>query len=89
MSAIKNALSLYHQFTKIIKGSGTSFQSPVLSEKHVKNVCRTAHQYLVIFHFNSVGFKRYKQKFNFQYVAISMMTSMILKSVDFITITKI
>ena len=29
-------------FNKIIKGSGTSFQSPAFSQKHVKNVCHTA-----------------------------------------------
>ena len=32
----------YH-FNKIIKEPGTSFQSPALSQKHVRNVCHTAH----------------------------------------------
>ena len=33
MSAIENGLiSLYYHFNKIIKGSGTSFQSPVQAE---------------------------------------------------------
>ena len=27
----------------IIKEPGTSFQSPAFSQKHVKNVCHTAH----------------------------------------------
>ena len=43
MSAIKNGhISLHCHFNKIIKGPGTSFQSPVLSQKH-RNVCHTAH----------------------------------------------
>ena len=29
-------------FNKTIKGSGTSFQSPALTIKHVRNVCHTA-----------------------------------------------
>ena len=36
-------VSLYCHFNKIMKGPGTSFQSPALSEKHVRNVCHTAH----------------------------------------------
>ena len=47
MSAIKNGqVSLYCDFTKIIKGLGTSFQSPALIQKYVRNVCQhtsTAH----------------------------------------------
>ena len=31
----------------------TSFQSPGLSQKHVRNVCFAAHQYLTKFHFES------------------------------------
>ena len=43
-SAIKNGLiSLYCHFNEIMKGSVTRFQSPVLSQKHVGNVCYTAH----------------------------------------------
>ena len=34
---------VYLCFNKIIKGPGTSFQSPGLNEKHIKNVCHTAH----------------------------------------------
>ena len=34
---------LYCHFNKIIKGPGTSFQSPLLSQKYVRNVCQTAH----------------------------------------------
>ena len=30
-------------FSKIIKGPGTSFQSPALSQKHVRNVCHATH----------------------------------------------
>ena len=44
MSAVKNGqISLYFYFNKIIKGPGTSFQSPALRQKHVRNVCLTAH----------------------------------------------
>ena len=30
-------------FNKIINGPGTSFQSSALNQKHVTNVCHTAH----------------------------------------------
>ena len=44
MSTTKNGqIPRYYNFTKIIKGPGTSFQSPALSQKHVRNVCHTAH----------------------------------------------
>ena len=44
MSTIKNGqISLYCHFNKITKGPGTSCQLPVLSQKHVRNVCHTAH----------------------------------------------
>ena len=43
MSTIKNdQISPYCHFNKIIKGPGTSFQSPALSQKHVRNICHTA-----------------------------------------------
>ena len=52
MPTIKNSQILpYCHFNKIIKGPGTSFQSPALSQKHVRNTCQTAHQYLTKFHF--------------------------------------
>ena len=39
MSTIKNGqILLYCHFNKIIKESGTSFQSPALSQKHGRNV---------------------------------------------------
>ena len=42
MSTIKNLhISLYCHFNK--KEPGTSFKSPVLSQKHVRNVCHVAH----------------------------------------------
>ena len=54
MSTIKNGqISLYCYFNKITKGPGTSFQSPALSQKHVRNVCLTAHQHLTKFHFDN------------------------------------
>ena len=52
MLTIKNCqISLYRHFNKIIKEPGTSFQSPVLSQKHVRNVCLTAYSYLTKFLF--------------------------------------
>ena len=44
MSTIKNGtISLYYHFNKIIKGPGTSFQSPAFTQTHARNVCDTAH----------------------------------------------
>ena len=55
MLTIKNGqISLYCRFNKIIKGPEISFQSPALSQKHGRNVCDTAHQYLTKFHFDSI-----------------------------------
>ena len=43
MSTIKNGqISLYSHFNKITKGPGTSFQSPALRQKYVRNVFHTA-----------------------------------------------
>ena len=54
MSAIKyGQISLCYRFNKVIKVPGTSFQSPVLSQKHVRNVCHTAHLYLAKIDFDS------------------------------------
>ena len=54
MSTIKNGqVSLCCHFNKIMKGLGTSFQFPVLSQKHDRNVCYAAHYYLIKFHFDS------------------------------------
>ena len=54
MSTIKNGqISLYCNLIKIIKGAGTSFQSPTVKQNHVRNVCHTAHQYLTECHFDS------------------------------------
>ena len=54
MLTIKDGqISLYCHFNKIIKGPGTSFQSPAFSQKQVKNVCRTAYKYLTKFNFDS------------------------------------
>ena len=66
MLAIKNCqISLYYDFNKIIKETGTSFQSPVLSQKHVRN-----DQILVsdqISFSECLRFKRNKQKWKFHY----------------------
>ena len=49
-ATIKNdQISLYCHFNKII-GPENSFQSPALSQKHVRNICHTAH--LTKFHFD-------------------------------------
>ena len=41
MSTIKNGqIRPYYHFNKIIKGPGTSFQSPSLSQKHVRKFVR-------------------------------------------------
>ena len=56
MSTIKNdQISLYSRFNKIIKGPGTSFQSPALSQKHVRNIFYTVHQFLTKFRFDRTG----------------------------------
>ena len=34
---------LYCRLNNIIEGSGTSFQSPGLNQKHIRNVCHTAY----------------------------------------------
>ena len=53
MSTITNGqILLYCHFNKIMKEPGTSFKSPAFSQKHAKNVCPTAHQYLTKFHFD-------------------------------------
>ena len=36
-------IALYCRSNKITKGPGTSFQSPVLNQKHIRNVYHTAH----------------------------------------------
>ena len=44
MSTIKNGqILLYCNFNKIIKEPGTIFQSAAFNQKHVRNVCDTAH----------------------------------------------
>ena len=59
MSTIKNdQISLYCHFNKIIKGPGTSFQSPALSQKHVRNICHTAYQCLTKFHFDRLKIQK-------------------------------
>ena len=71
-------------FNKIIKGPGTTFQSPPLSQKHVRNVffdSTLVFDQISFGHY--LGFKRNKNKCNFHYATMSMMTSQILKSLDF------
>ena len=55
MSTIKNGHILpYCRFNKIIKGPGTSFQSPPLSKKHNRSICQATHYYLPNFQFESI-----------------------------------
>ena len=44
---------LYYHFIKTIKRTGTSFQSPALNQKNVRNLCSKMHYYLVKFYFDS------------------------------------
>ena len=76
MSTIKNGqISLYRRFNKITKGPGTSFLCPLLSQN-------TALVFDQISFWQYLGSKRIN-KCNFHYVVMLMMTSQILKSVDF------
>ena len=44
MSTMKNSqILLYCYFNNIIEGSGTSFLSPALNQKYIRNVYHTAH----------------------------------------------
>ena len=74
---------LYCHFNKTIQGPGTRFQYPALNPKHVINMCHTAHQYLTKFHVDSTQDSKEMSMSNFHYVAMPMMMSQILKSVDF------
>ena len=67
----------------LLKGPRTSFQVPTMGQIHVRSVSHTAHQYSTNLFLQYLGFKRNKQKSNFYYVAMHMMTSQILKYVDF------
>ena len=83
MSTIKNdQISLYCHFNKIIKGPGTSFQSPAFSQKHVRNVCHTAQQYLTKFHFDITKDSK-EISASVTFVTMPMVTSQISKSADF------
>ena len=62
----------------MIKGYRISFKSSVMSQKCYKMLQDTSISFLYYFRF-----ERNKQKGNFHYAAMSMMTSQILKFVDF------
>ena len=49
----KLTVLVYYHYIKIIKKPGTSFQSPVLSPKHVRNVSDKKKQCLANFHVDS------------------------------------
>ena len=85
MSTVKNGqISLYCYFNKIIKRVWDQFLVFSIEPK----TCQKCLAYnslvfdLILFQQN-LGFKRNKQKCNFHYVAMFMMTSQTLKSVDF------
>ena len=46
-------MAIYCHFNKITKEPETSFQSPLLSQKHARNAFRTAQLHLTKFHFNN------------------------------------
>ena len=83
---LKNGKLLYCHY-KIIKGSGISFQSPVLKQKHWKYLsdCKVVisiwSNFILIL--LTIQKKKTKHKCNFRYPAMSIMTSKIWKSVDF------
>ena len=86
MSTINNdQIELYSHFNKIIKEPGTSFQSSAFSQKHVRNVCHTSHQYLTKFHFDRTQDSKFllNPKCNLHYAARLMVMSQILKSAGF------
>ena len=85
MSTIKNSqILLYCHFNKIIKEPGTSFQCPAFSQKHARNVCHTAHQYMTKCYFDRTqNSKEIRNKCNLYYAAMLMMMSQILKSAGF------
>ena len=85
MSTIENGyIQLYCHFNEIIKGSGTSFKSPALKENMLQMFCHTAQYYLTKFHFDSTeDSKEVNISVAFNYIAMSIVTSQILKSVDF------
>ena len=60
-----------------------SFKAAALNQKHIRNVCHTAHLHLTKFLLIAFKFQRNKLKCNFHYEAMPMMTSQILRSVDF------
>ena len=88
MSAIKNGeISLSFLFMKIAKGPGTCFKSPALIPvsriEHLRDACHAALVFDQILFWQFLGLKGNKHKCNFHYVAMPIMMSQILKSVDF------
>ena len=65
---------LYYHFIEIIKGPGTSFQSPALSKNMLE---------MFVIRCTYLGSERNKQKCNFHYAEMYMMTSHNWKYVDF------
>ena len=52
--AISQHVLLDCHFTKIIKGTRTSFQSSKMNQKHVGSVCHNLHYPLTKFHFDTI-----------------------------------
>ena len=75
------ARSRYIVINKIIKGPGTSFQSPALSQKQCLSDSTLVFDQMSFWQY--LEFKRNKHKYNSHYTAMPMVTSQILKFVDF------
>ena len=89
MSPIKNGqILLLCNFNKIIKGPGTSSQSPALSQNMLEMFVIQHTGIWPNFILIVVRIQKNKHKCNFHYVAMPMMTSQIVKPVDFTKIQK-
>ena len=84
MPAIKSGqILLDFHFNKIIKGPRPSFQSPLLSQKHVDMFVIQHTSTWPNFILTVLRVKRNKHERNFHYAVMSMMRSQIFKSVEF------
>ena len=87
MSTIENDhVLLYCHFNKIIKELGTSFLSPAFNQKHVRNVCHSAHWYLTKFHLDRTQDSKdisMTVTCNMTVTAMLVLTSQILKYAGF------
>ena len=77
----------YCYFNKIIKGPGTSFQSPAMSQKYVRNIFHTTHQYFTKLAFDSTQDLK-EIIIGATSIMLQWMASQILKFVHFIKTQK-